>query len=201
MSSFGKKLSPGLKSEVIGAVKAPFASAAEPTTDVVDGAVRRSAQDEQLNEMRRLAAVLEAGSSSLNQRATTLAGLAVAGLGTFGLFAGKLNEVHGADARQIVAIALAVASFSLAIGAGFALFAVFPGGRWAVVFSAEAKPLIEGDLTKRGEATAAMVKMQLARNSEKAVWMKRAYGATAVALIAVFVAVVSVAHEATKIWT
>ncbi|MFL5872218.1 MAG: hypothetical protein ACJ75T_01910 [Solirubrobacterales bacterium] len=178
-----------LKPEVSAAVDAEFAAAVGTVGDATD------APDVQIAELRRLAAVLETGSSSLNQRATTLAGLAVAGIGTFGLFAGKLAEIHGADARELVAIALVAASVFLAISAGFALLAVLPGGKWGRSFAEEAQPVIQGELGQRGQKSAAMVKSQLKRNSEKAIRMRWAYRSTAVALIAVVVAVVAVALQ------
>jgi len=181
---------PKLKPEVSAAVDAEFAAAEGTVGNATD------APEVQIAELRRLAAVLETGSSSLNQRATTLAGLAVAGIGTFGLFAGKLAEIHGADAREVVAIALVAASVFLAISAGCALLTVLPGGKWGPSFAEEAQPVIQGDLGQRGQKSAAMVKSQLKRNSEKAIRMRWAYRSTAVALIAVVVAVVAVALQA-----
>jgi hypothetical protein len=186
-----KLFTPRLKKEVNDAVKVEFSAA--PGDVETDNAT--PPPEVQIMELRRLSTVLEAGSSSLNQRATTLAGLAVAGIGTFGLFAGKLAEVDGAHGRHIVAYALVAATVFLALGAAFALVAVLPGGKWGQSFAEEAKPLIEGKLNQRGEKSAAMVAMQLKRNSGKAVWMKRAYRSTGLALIAIVVAVVAVAHQ------
>jgi formate hydrogenlyase subunit 3/multisubunit Na+/H+ antiporter MnhD subunit len=151
----------------------------------------------QLEELIRLEEVVEKGSASLNQRATTLGALAVAALGAFGIFAGKIGELEEShQAKVLVAIALAVASIALFLAAAMALWAARPSRDWVQRFGKAHRPVVRGDLSDRGERVAVAVKGQLLRNKAKAGRMSWAYGAIALALVAVTFAVVVVAVNA-----
>jgi hypothetical protein len=147
----------------------------------------------EVRELVRLSEILEKGSSSLNQRATTLAALTVAALGAFGVFAGKIHELDGGNTQGFVAIALIVASSALALSAGVGLWAVVPRNDWKEKFEAESQPIVKGDLNKRIETLRSRVTNQTVRNSWKAGRMKVSYLLTGIALVAAAAAVVAVA--------
>ncbi|MCW2979911.1 MAG: hypothetical protein JWO14_1638 [Solirubrobacterales bacterium] len=147
----------------------------------------------EVQELIRLSEILEQGSSSLNQRATTLAALTVTALGAFGVFAGKIHELHGGITKAFVAVALVDASLALVLSAGIGLLAVAPGSDWREKFEAESRPILAGRLDKRVETLRERVTKQTERNSWKANRMKVSYLLTSVALVAAAAAVVAVA--------
>jgi hypothetical protein len=151
----------------------------------------------QVEELIRLEEVVENGTASLNQRATTLGALAVAALGAFGVFAGKISELDEShQAKVLVAIGIAVASVALFIAAALALWSARPSRNWVQRFAKVNRPVVRGDLSDRGERVTLAVKGQLLRNRSKAGLMTWAYGAITVALVAVTFAVVVVAVNA-----
>ena len=154
----------------------------------------------QLGELKHLAEVLDKGSISLNQRATTLAALAVAALAAFGVFASRLGQAHPHGLAVASAALVAIAGISLAIAAVLALLAAAPGSNseWSKNFATWATCVIEGSMSKQEqlEHFSREIPRQLRRNKRKAVRMRRAYrcslGAVVSATLAVGVVVVSV---------
>jgi hypothetical protein len=146
----------------------------------------------EVQELIRLSEILEQGSASLNQRATTLAALTVAALGLFGVFAGKIHGLHGGITRGFVAVALIDATLALVLSAFVNLLAIVPRGDWREKFEAESRPILAGRLDKRVQTLRARVTNQAERNRWKADRMKVSYLLTSVALVAVATAVVAV---------
>ena len=155
---------------------------------------RSQEQARQLVELEDMVATLEQGSTSLNQRATTLASLAVAALGAFGVFASQIGKI-GIRGLEIAAAALlAVAALALLIGAWYALLSVQPGGKWSDNFAKRMKTVVRGQMETglRLDHLIETVEMQLERNTAKAVRMKKSYRWTAFALLTASCAVLVV---------
>jgi len=133
------------------------------------------------------------GSGSLNQRATTLAALAVAALGAFGIFSAQIGEIDPSGLSIAVAVLIGIAGFALFLAAVFALASVLPSGRWTAIFAARVETVAEGqlDTTLRSRHLLRAVKMQLERNYQKATLMKKAYWLTGIALLAATLAVIT----------
>lgn len=131
------------------------------------------------------------GSGSLNQRATTLAALAVAALGAFGIFSAQIGEIDPQGLSIAAASLVGIAGFALLAASLFALTSVLPSGRWTATFAARVETVAEGrlDTNLRSRHLLKAVKMQLARNYQKATHMKRAYWLTGIALLAATMAV------------
>lgn len=136
---------------------------------------------------------LAQGSGSLNQRATTLAALAVAALGAFGVFSAQIGKIDPPGLSIAVAALVGIAGFALFLAAVFALASVLPSGRWTATFAARVETVAEGqlDTTLRSRHLLRAVKMQLARNYQKATLMKKAYWLTGIALLAATLAVLT----------
>lgn len=134
------------------------------------------------------------GSGSLNQRATTLAALAVAALGAFGIFSAQVGKIDPSGLSIAVAVLIGISGFALFLAAVFALVSVHPSGRWTATFAARVETVAAGQLetTLRSRHQLRAVKMQLARNYQKAMLMKRAYWLTGLALLAATLAVMTV---------
>lgn len=140
---------------------------------------------EQLRELEEMVKTLEGGSSSLNQRATTLAALAVAALGAFGIFASRISSVQMGGMAIAAGSLLGIASLALLVTAGFALWSARPGGKWSENFASRAEVVIEGRMEFKIhlDHLVETVKLQLKRNHNKARRMKRAYDSSAIALV------------------
>lgn len=160
--------------------------------------LERKARKRQLCELQRLTALLEQGSISLNQRATTLSALAVAALGAFGAFATRLGDIHSQGLTIATSALLVVASLALLAAALFALYSARPGGKWSENFAIGAKAAIEGvtDGPVQAEHLKTTIQMQLGRNGRKAELMKHAYFWSTIAVIAVALAVTVVGVDA-----
>jgi hypothetical protein len=158
----------------------------------------RRKRKRQLRELRRLATLLDQGSVSLNQRATTLAALAVAALGAFGVFATRFGEIDDEGLRIAAAALLAVASFSLLAAALLALWSARPAGRWTVHFAVGAEGVVDATATpaEMADHLTKTIQVQLERNKDKAKLMKRASTCSSVALVAATLAVIGVALDA-----
>jgi hypothetical protein len=155
-------------------------------------------QARQLGELEGMVATLEQGSTSLNQRATTLASLAVAALGAFGVFASRIGEIGIRGLEISAAALLAVAALALLIGAWYALLSVQPGGKWSDNFAKRAKTVARGQMERSLllDHLVETVEMQLERNTGKAVRMKKSYRWTAFALLTATGAVMVVLVDA-----
>ena len=147
----------------------------------------------QLAELKHLAEVLDKGSVSLNQRATTLAALAVAALGAFGVFGSRLGQAHPHRLAIASAAFLAIATIALAIAAVLALLAAAPGSNseWSTNFATRAARVLEGSMSDTGQLDhfAVEITRQLVRNKKKAVRMRRAYRCSLVAIVSASLAV------------
>lgn len=133
------------------------------------------------------------GSGSLNQRATTLAALAVAALGAFGIFSAQIGQIDPPGLSIAVAVLIGIAGFALFLAALFAMASALPSGRWTATFAARVETVAEGklDMTLHSRHLPRAVKMQLARNYQKATLMKKAYWLTGIALLAATLAVIT----------
>jgi len=162
------------------------------------GDLKGSERRRQVKELLRLTGLLEQGSVSLNQRATTLAALAVAALGAFGAFATRLSEIHSLGMTIAAAALLTAATVALLAAALFALRSARPGGKWSDNFAAWSRTAIEQppDRDALAEHLASTIKMQLRRNRDKAELMKHAYRSSTLAVIAAALAVTVVAVDA-----
>lgn len=147
----------------------------------------------QESELEKMIKALGQGSGSLNQRATTLAALAVAALGAFGVFSAQVGKIDPSGLSIAVAGSIGIAGFALLVAAGFALAAVLPAGKWTATFAARVETVAEGKLDTELHSRHLLqaVKDQLERNYQKATLMKKAYWFTAVALLAATLAVVA----------
>lgn len=148
----------------------------------------------QLGELENMVAELEQGSSSLNQRATTLSTLAVAALGTFGVFAAQLDSITMRGLAIATAVLLGAASFALLFAAWFALRSVRPAGKWSDNFAVRAEAVAKGEMgdRRRLEHLVRTVQSQLERNNTKARSMKLANDCAAGAVVAATAAVIPV---------
>ena len=151
-------------------------------------------REQQILELEEMVSSLEKGSSSLNQRATTLAALAVAALGAFGIFASRLDSIGNEVLQIVIAGLLVVTSLALLVAASFALWSVRPAGWWSENFADRAEDVMAGQMGERRrlDHLSRTAKVQLQRNNEKARRMKQAYDASAVALVAATSAVVTI---------
>jgi uncharacterized protein involved in cysteine biosynthesis len=133
------------------------------------------------------------GSGSLNQRATTLAALAVAALGAFGIFSAQIGEIDPSGLSIAAAVLVGIAGVALLGAAIFALASVLPAGKWTATFADRVETVARGQLDTdlRCRHLLRAVKAQLERNYQKATLMKKAYGLTGVALLAATLAVVA----------
>lgn len=153
----------------------------------------------QFDELQRLANDLGGGSSSLNQRATTLAGLAATALGALGVFANRLAE-GGLPAGVLTAAGalLIAAALALVMAALLSIASVIPTPGWSATFANWAHEVAAGRLTKEARLTHLdlTIKRQLARNQTKAHRMYWAYVALAVALTTTALAVALITADA-----
>jgi hypothetical protein len=151
----------------------------------------------QFAELERLQAVLDNGSTSLNHRATTLAGLAVAALGAVGIFATRLADVEPNLLTRLAAISLIVSAIGLILTTIEALRAASPECMWANAFSEWATSVIGGYMTREARLLhlEGAIKHQLGRNQGKVGRMKRAYDGCRVAILGVAIAVVLTAAD------
>jgi len=133
------------------------------------------------------------GSSSLNQRATTLAALAAAALGAFGVFSSQVGDIDPQWLSIVAATFVGIAAVTLVAAAGFALASVLPGGKWTATFAARVESVAEGKLDPKLHSRHLLraTKEQLERNYQKATLMKKAYWLTGIALVAATVAVMA----------
>jgi hypothetical protein len=148
----------------------------------------------QLEELEKMIEALAQGSGSLNQRATTLAALAAAALGAFGVFSAQMDEITPSGLSIAAAVLVGVSSIALLAGAGFALKSVRPWGRWTANFAANVESVAKGEmgLELRCLYLLRAVKTQLERNHMKATVMRRAYLLTGVALMSATASVIVV---------
>jgi hypothetical protein len=161
---------------------------------VTAAARKRKERVRQLEELEGMVAVLEQGSASLNQRATTLSSLAAAALGAFGIFASQVGSVELGGLKIAAAALLTLAALALLAGAYYALSSVRPAGRWSDNFARRAEVVAKGDMraSLRLEYLVETVQMQLERNNSKAMLMKKSYQWAAFALLAATSAVIVV---------
>jgi len=148
---------------------------------------------QQLGELEKMIKALGQGSGSLNQRATTLAALAVAALGAFGVFSAHIGDINPSGLKIAAAALVGTAGVALLAAATFALASVLPGGRWTATFADRVETVAEGklDTDLRCRHLLRAIKAQLERNYQKATLMKKAYWLTGVALVAATLAVIT----------